>query len=79
MPGKPIKELCPICGASDGKYHDWFPELGAWEEWLCGTQRGIARLSEQRIVITSEICRTIRDLKTRVSELESRLLTVTGK
>lgn len=73
MPGKPIKDLCPSCGSDGGMFHDWFPELGDRDEWPCGTVRGMDRHSGLRTTYTTKTCQTIRDLKAKVADLESKL------
>ena len=73
MPGRPINDPCPSCGSDGGTLHDWFPELGDREEWPCGTVRGIDRYSGQRTAHTTKTCQTIRDLKAKVLDLESKL------
>lgn len=70
MAGYPIKDLCPGCGGDGGKHHDWFPELGELDDWLCGTNRGIDKYSGQRVARMSPTCQRIRDLKARVAVLE---------
>lgn len=68
MPGKPIKDTCPGCGGNGGTHNDWFPELGAWDEWPCGTHRGIDKFSGQRIAYLSKTCQRIRDLQKQLSD-----------